>query len=68
MNYIQEMMYRRAEAEYERNRDNFGYCEPKVVAIHQEYEGEGEYSTSPIYNCEDCDDRECEYWSDYNHE
>ena len=66
MNYLQEIMYRRAEAEYERARDNCGYCEPQVIGVHQEYEGEGEYSESAIYNCENCDDRECEYWSEHN--
>jgi hypothetical protein len=67
MNYLQEMMYRRAEAEYERARDEACcVCEPKVVGVHHEYEGGGEYSTCPIYNCEDCDIRECEYWTDYN--
>ena len=65
--------YERAAQEYERNLEKqweeyFNGCEPKVVGVHQEPEGFGEYSTSPIYNCHDCDDRECEYWSDYNHD
>ena len=46
-------------------------CEPKIVGSHQEYEGTNEdgsieYSTEAIYNCEDCDETDCEYWKEYN--
>ena len=40
-------------------------CEPKVIGIHQE-PSDGEVMTSPIYNCEECDNEECEYWKEYN--
>ena len=46
-------------------------CEPKVIKIEKEYEGcdsEGniEFSNNPIYNCEECDNLECEYYKDFN--
>lgn len=63
---MNDLMYKRAEEEYERTLDRGGYCEPQVVGVHQEYEGDGEYSESAIYNCENCDDKGCEYWNKYN--
>lgn len=68
MNYLQEMMYRRAEAEYERARDEACCgCEPEIIKAERAYEPDG-YSMDYTYNCHICDNRECEYWSDYNHE
>lgn len=40
-------------------------CTPKAIGIHQE-PSDGEYSTILIYNCEECDDKNCIYWHDYN--
>lgn len=46
-------------------------CVPEVINVHQEYEGRNEdgtieFSTSGEYNCQECDNRECEHWKDYN--
>ena len=41
-------------------------CYPKVVRIEKEPEEPGEYSISKIYNCEDCDNKECEEWKDFH--
>ena len=45
-------------------------CEPEVVTTDRVYEGTfdsvPEYSVDKTYNCEYCDNQECEYWSDYN--
>lgn len=46
-------------------------CEPEVTGIYREFEGfddEGRMETSDnlIYNCEDCSNKECSYWSKYN--
>ena len=43
-------------------------CAPKVMGIHREYEGNDDYSANPIYNCDECDNRECGYWNEYNFE
>ena len=40
-------------------------CEPKVVGKHQE-PSDGEIMTEPIYNCENCEESDCDYWKDYN--
>lgn len=45
--------------------------EPSIVATEKEYEGrdaEGniEYSINYIYNCHECDNSDCQYWSEYN--
>lgn len=58
--------YARAAAEYERMLDEGGCtCEPKIISAEKEYEPDG-YSMSYTYNCEECDNEECEYWSEYN--
>lgn len=46
-------------------------CTPEVIRVHKEYEGRNEdgtieYSTSGEYNCQECDNDECEHWKDYN--
>lgn len=45
-------------------------CTPKPVDVHLEFEGRDEmgnldYSEHIIYNCEECDNSECEYWEKY---
>ena len=66
MDYLQEMMYRRAEAEYERARDEACCgCEPKIIKAERAYEPDG-YSMDYTYNCEICDNTDCEYWQEYN--
>lgn len=45
--------------------------EPKIIGIEKEYEftnddGSFETSDSYIYNCHECDNKECEYWKEYN--
>ena len=66
MDYLQEMMYRRAEAEYERARDEACCgCEPTIIKAERAYEPDG-YSMDYTYNCEICDNNECEYWHEYN--
>lgn len=51
--------------------DNYmnSFCEgePKVISAEKEYEPDG-YSMSYTYNCEDCDERDCEHWKDYHEE
>ena len=41
-------------------------CEPTIIKCEQEIEEFGEVSNNYIYNCEGCDDKDCEYWQDYN--
>lgn len=42
-------------------------CTPSVTSVHHEYEGHNEPpSQSFEYNCQDCDQHECEYWAKYN--
>ena len=40
-------------------------CEPTVVGVHQEPQ-DGEIASEPIFNCEDCDNEECEYWKEFH--
>ena len=43
------------------------FCEgePKIIRAEKEYEPDG-YSMNYIYNCEECDCEECEYWKEHN--
>ena len=46
-------------------------CMPEVVGAQREYEGvdyygEAEYSVSFEYNCHNCDNEECGYYSDFH--
>ena len=43
-------------------------CEPTIIKCEQEAEEFGEVSNNYIYNCEGCEDKDCEYWQDYNEE
>lgn len=43
------------------------YCTPKLVRMHYE-PCDGEIQAEPEYNCQRCDDRECEHWLDFNAE
>lgn len=59
------------DAWLERQVDEFMKgCEPEVIRVDKQYEGtfngEAEFSDDRIYNCEECDNEECEYWSEYN--
>ena len=63
--------YTRAAQDYERNLERqweewFNGCEPEIIKAERVYEPDG-YSMDYTYNCHICDNRECEYWSDYNH-
>lgn len=40
-------------------------CLPKVIEIHYE-PSDDTYATEPEYNCQYCDNKECEYWKEYN--
>lgn len=40
-------------------------CEPKVVAVHLEPQ-DGEIAREPVYNCENCQECDCDYWEDFN--
>lgn len=40
-------------------------CEPTVVGVHQEPQ-DGEIASEPIFNCEDCENDECEYWEQFH--
>ena len=52
--------FERAICEYEAKADREGcICEPKQVKDRFEPDG---YS----YNCQNCDNKECEYWTEYN--
>lgn len=56
--------YARASQEYERYLASGGdsFCEPKLVNHCKDEDG----SDIREYNCEYCDNKECEYWSEYN--
>jgi len=41
-------------------------CEPTIIESGYEYEGGGEYSQWYRINCEECEEKNCEYWSKYN--
>lgn len=46
-------------------------CEPKVINFSEEFEyfdenGKAVITHTPIFNCESCDEKDCEFWSDYN--
>ena len=43
-------------------------CKPTIIECEQEPEEFGEVSNNYIYNCEVCEDKDCEYWQDYNEE
>ena len=46
--------------------DNYmQWCEPTVVEVHQEPQ-DGEIASEPIFNCDYCDNDECEYWDTYH--
>ena len=45
--------------------DYMRVCEPTVVGVHQEPQ-DGEIASEPIFNCEDCDNDECEYWKEFH--
>ena len=46
--------------------DNYmQWCEPTVVEVHQEPQ-DGEIASEPIFNCEYCNNDECEYWDTYH--
>lgn len=38
------------------------YCEPKIVKGYQDEDG----GWTTVYNCEDCDNEECDYFSDWH--
>lgn len=40
-------------------------CEPTVISAEKVYEADG-YSMDYTYNCEECDNEDCEYWREYN--
>lgn len=55
--------YERAAQEWERSLDSGGdICEPKVISRFRNEDGmdDGEM------NCQYCDNKECEYWEEYN--
>lgn len=46
-------------------------CEPKVIKVEKEYEGcepDGTpvFSEAHVLNCEECNEKECEHWLEYN--
>lgn len=45
--------------------DNFCQGEPKVVSAEMEYEPDGN-SISYTYSCQECENKDCEYWQEYN--
>lgn len=58
--------YQRAEMEYERARElACEPCEPKIIRAEKAYEPDG-YSMEYTYNCEECDNEECEHWKEHN--
>ncbi len=58
--------YAKAEMEYECARDDAGCtCEPTVIRAEKVYEPDG-FSLNYTYNCEECDNEECEYWKEHN--
>ena len=40
-------------------------CEPKIIKAEKAYEPDG-YSMEYTYNCDECDNEECEYWKEHN--
>lgn len=42
-------------------------CEPMVIYTQLVYEAEGDHSTDAVYNCHECFNTDCGYWSNYNH-
>lgn len=42
-------------------------CEPMVMYTQLVYEAEGDHSTDAVYNCHECFNTDCGYWSHYNH-
>lgn len=40
-------------------------CEPKVIAVHLEPQ-DGEISRENVYNCENCQECNCDYWEEFN--
>ena len=40
-------------------------CEPKVVDVHLE-PSDDTISRENIFNCENCQECNCEYWEEYN--
>lgn len=51
--------------------ESFCDGEPKVIGAYQEFEGYDENgrmetSTSYTYNCEDCEEKDCEHWKDFH--
>jgi len=40
-------------------------CEPKVVAVHLEPQ-DGEIAKEPVFNCENCQECDCDYWEEHN--
>ncbi len=57
--------FEQAQREYESKLFEGDYCEPEVIRAEKQYEPDG-YSMDYIYNCEECDHEECEYWEKYN--
>lgn len=58
--------FERAEMEYERARDAAGEtCEPTIIKAERAYEPDG-YSMEYTYNCDGCDNEECEHWKEHN--
>ena len=50
-----------------------GFCvgEPAVINSYEEYEGKDENgnietSTVYVYNCEECDNDNCEHWKEFH--
>ena len=50
--------------------DYWAECEPKAVSTNYEvdYDDDGNYVNiaTPILNCHECDNRDCEHWGEYN--
>ena len=53
--------------------DLFDGCEgkPAIIGYEKEFEGTDElgkpmFSTVGVYNCEDCDENDCEYWKEFH--
>lgn len=45
--------------------NNFCEGEPKIIRAEKAYEPDG-YSMEYTYNCDECDNEECEYWKEHN--
>lgn len=39
--------------------------EPKIIRAEKAYEPDG-YSMEYTYNCDECDNEECEHWKEHN--